>query len=193
MNEALQLTPSGLYCSEGDFYIDPWRPVKRAVITHAHADHARPGSQLYLCAQDGKELLQARLGSGANIQSLAYGEVLWLNSINLSLHPAGHILGSAQVKIDRGGEITVVSGDFNTWRSQRAKVLEEMLASLGLTALEFDVDHRKRFFGWALDHIYVRGLHSEYATTMSSTASDHNPMAVRLRLTDEEPRVRAAR
>ena len=87
----------------------------------------------------------------------------------------------------------VVSGDFNTWRGERARVLEEMLAALGLTALEFDVDHRKRFFGWALDHIYVRGLQSEYATTMSSRASDHNPMAVRLSLIEDEPRVRAAR
>jgi endonuclease/exonuclease/phosphatase (EEP) superfamily protein YafD len=85
------------------------------------------------------------------------------------------------------------SGDFNTWRSERTRVLEEMLASLGLTALEFDVDHRKRFFGWALDHIYVRGLYSENATTLQSDASDHNPMAVRLRLSEEPLRVRAAR
>ena len=101
----------------------------------------------------------------------------------------------AQVRavIDAHDGPVVVSGDFNTWRSQRARVLEDMLAALGLTALEFDVDHRKRFFGWALDHIYVRGLHSEFATTMSSSASDHNPMAVRLRLMEEEPRVRAAR
>ncbi len=87
----------------------------------------------------------------------------------------------------------VFSGDFNTWRRQRAQVLEEMLGSLGLTALEFDVDHRKRFFGWALDHIYVRGLYTELATTLRSDASDHNPMAVRLRLADEPLRVRAAR
>ncbi len=87
----------------------------------------------------------------------------------------------------------VFSGDFNTWRSQRAKVLEEMLASLGLTALEFDVDHRKRFFGWALDHIYVRGLYSEHATTLQSSASDHNPMTVQLRFSEEPLRVRAAR
>jgi endonuclease/exonuclease/phosphatase (EEP) superfamily protein YafD len=79
----------------------------------------------------------------------------------------------------------VFSGDFNTWRSQRAKVLEDMLASLGLTALDFDVDHRKRFFGWALDHIYVRGLYSEQATTLQSSASDHNPMTVQLRLSEE--------
>ncbi len=87
----------------------------------------------------------------------------------------------------------VFSGDFNTWRSQRAKVLEDMLASLGLTALDFDVDHRKRFFGWALDHIYVRGLYSEQATTLQSSASDHNPMTVQLRLSEEPLRVRAAR
>ncbi len=87
----------------------------------------------------------------------------------------------------------VFSGDFNTWRSQRARVLEEMLESLGLTALDFDVDHRKRFFGWALDHIYVRGLYPEDATTLQSDASDHNPMTVRLRLSEEPLRVRAAR
>ena len=87
----------------------------------------------------------------------------------------------------------VFSGDFNTWRSQRARALTEMLEALGLTALDFDVDHRKRFFGWALDHIYVRGLHSEHATTLESDASDHNPMTVRLRLAEEPLRVRAAR
>ena len=87
----------------------------------------------------------------------------------------------------------VFSGDFNTWRSQRARVLAEMLESLGLRSLDFDVDHRKRFFGWALDHIYVRGLHSEHATTLESDASDHNPMTVQLRLVEETPRVRAAR
>jgi len=86
----------------------------------------------------------------------------------------------------------VFSGDFNTWRSQRAKMLADMLAELGLTALDFDVDHRKRFFGWALDHIYVRGLYSEFATTLQSDASDHNPMTVRLRLAEEPLRVRAA-
>jgi endonuclease/exonuclease/phosphatase (EEP) superfamily protein YafD len=87
----------------------------------------------------------------------------------------------------------VFSGDFNTWRSQRARALAEMLEALGLTALDFDVDHRKRFFGWALDHIYVRGLHSEHATTLESDASDHNPMTVHLRLAEEPLRVRAAR
>ncbi len=87
----------------------------------------------------------------------------------------------------------VFSGDFNTWRSARAQVLADMLETLGLTALDYDVDHRKRFFGWALDHIYVRGLYSEHATTLQSDASDHNPMTVRLRLAEEPLHVRAAR
>lgn len=112
MNAILELTPSGLYCNSGDFHIDPWRPVKRAVITHAHADHARWGSLSYLCAQDGKKLLQSRFGHEANIQTLGYGEVLTIDSVKLSLHPAGHILGSAQVKIEKGGKICVVSGDY---------------------------------------------------------------------------------
>ena len=99
----------------------------------------------------------------------------------------------ARAVIEQHDGPVVFSGDFNTWRSQRAQMLEDMLESLGLTALEFDVDHRKRFFGWALDHIYVRGLYSEHATTLQSNASDHNPMTVRLRLLEEQPRVRAAR
>ena len=99
----------------------------------------------------------------------------------------------ARAVIEQHDGPVVFSGDFNTWRSQRAQVLEDMLEALGLTALDFDVDHRKRFFGWALDHIYVRGLYSEYATTLQSDASDHNPMSVRLRLAEEPLRVRAAR
>lgn len=114
MNQILELTPAGLYCSSGDFYIDPWRPVKRAVITHAHADHARSGCHSYLCARDSRVLLHARIGHEANIETLEYGEVITLNSVKVSLHPAGHILGSAQVKIDNGGHIWVISGDYKT-------------------------------------------------------------------------------
>ena len=99
----------------------------------------------------------------------------------------------ARAVIEQHDGPVVFSGDFNTWRSQRAQVLEDMLAALGLTALDFDIDHRKRFFGSALDHIYVRGLYSEYATTLQSDASDHNPMTVRLRLAEEPLRVGAAR
>jgi len=108
----LQLTDNGLYCASGDFYVDPWRPVDRAVITHAHADHACPGSQAYLAARPGEALLRARVGSDAAIQALEYGEPVSVGGVRVSLHPAGHILGSAQVRIEAGGEVWVVSGDY---------------------------------------------------------------------------------
>ncbi len=110
----LVMTVSGLYCPAGDFYIDPLHPVKRAVITHAHADHARAGSASYLCAREGLALLQARLGPDARIEALAYGERTTRSGVVVSLHPAGHIRGSAQVRIEHRGYVTVVSGDYKT-------------------------------------------------------------------------------
>ncbi|MEO5676095.1 MAG: ligase-associated DNA damage response exonuclease [Usitatibacter sp.] len=108
----IQPTPRGLYCAAGDFYIDPWRPVDRAVITHAHGDHARPGSGAYLSARRGLPVLQTRLGADATIEGLEYGELRDLNGVTISLHPAGHVLGSSQVRIESRGEVWVVSGDY---------------------------------------------------------------------------------
>jgi putative mRNA 3-end processing factor len=112
MKTVLQLREPGLYCPEGDFYIDPWLPVDRAVITHAHADHAFPGSRHYLTTGPGAPLLRARLGPEAVIQPLPYGEALALGGVTLSFHPAGHILGSAQIRLETRGEVWVVSGDY---------------------------------------------------------------------------------
>ncbi|HJT88673.1 MAG TPA: hypothetical protein VJ732_12475, partial [Bryobacteraceae bacterium] len=108
----LELRENGLYCAPGDFYVDPWGPVERAVITHAHADHARPGSRAYLASVPGEALLRARVGSDAAIQAVAYGETVSIGSVRVSLHPAGHMLGSAQVRLEHGGEVWVVSGDY---------------------------------------------------------------------------------
>src|SRR5271168_2230846 len=96
--------PEGLYCPPGDFHIDPSRPVARAIITHAHADHARPGSDSYLCQQDSVPILRRRLGEIA-LQGVAYGETLDRNGVKVSLHPAGHILGSAQLRVEYRGEV----------------------------------------------------------------------------------------
>ena len=106
-------TDRGLYCEAGDFYIDPWRPVARAVITHAHADHARFGSDLYVCHPLTAPILKKRLGDVA-IETAAYGEILTRNGVAISLHPAGHVLGSAQVRVAQGGEVWVASGDYKT-------------------------------------------------------------------------------
>ena len=105
-------TASGLYCAAGGFHIDPWQPVERAVITHAHGDHLRPGSQAYLCAAEGLRVVQHRLGTDAPVQGAAYGEVVDVNGVRVSLHPAGHILGSAQVRVEHKGEVWVASGDY---------------------------------------------------------------------------------
>ena len=110
----IQETSSGLYCEIGDFYIDPTRRVSKAVVTHAHADHARPGSRKYLAAKEGRRVLRHRLGPSAEIDALPYGEQKLINGVTLSFHPAGHILGSAQVRIEYRGEIWVVSGDYKT-------------------------------------------------------------------------------
>ncbi len=101
----------GLYCPPGDFYIDPWRAVDRAVITHAHADHARRGHAHYLAASAGEGVLRARLG-GITLQTLAYGEAIVHHGVRLSLHPAGHVLGSAQVRLEHAGRVWVASGDY---------------------------------------------------------------------------------
>jgi putative mRNA 3-end processing factor len=103
----------GLYCPAGDFYIDPWRPVARAVITHAHGDHARPGHDDYLAAADAREVLRTRLGE-IRLQTMRYGEAIEIGGVRVSLHPAGHVLGSAQVRIEHRGAVWVVSGDYKT-------------------------------------------------------------------------------
>ena len=110
----LTLTARGLYCEAGDFFVDPWEPVDRAIITHAHGDHAAWGSRAYLTSARGVGVLRARLEPGATIRGVEYGETVELNGTTVSLHPAGHILGSSQVRIEHGGEVWVVSGDYKT-------------------------------------------------------------------------------
>jgi putative mRNA 3-end processing factor len=105
-------TPVGLYCPDGDFHIDPWGSSPRAVITHAHGDHARFGSAAYLCAAPGAPLLERRFGSGAVIESLDYGQAKTIGGVRVSFHPAGHVLGSAQVRVEGAAGVWVVSGDY---------------------------------------------------------------------------------
>ncbi|MFL6663755.1 MAG: ligase-associated DNA damage response exonuclease, partial [Rhizobacter sp.] len=104
--------PEGLYCPQGGFYIDPWQPVDRAVITHAHGDHARPGSNHYLAAAPSQGILRTRLGSDIALQTLDYGDTIDHHGVRLSLHPAGHVLGSAQVRMEHGGRTWVAAGDY---------------------------------------------------------------------------------
>jgi putative mRNA 3-end processing factor len=139
MMSLIEFTDKGLYCPQGGFYIDPWDSVAKAVITHAHSDHARAGSGAYLCHRLTVPLLEARLGyaaaaggmgwtgagemgwtgaggmgHGALYQGVEWGEPVFMNGVRVSLHPAGHIIGSSQVRVEYQGEVWVVSGDYKT-------------------------------------------------------------------------------
>lgn len=103
---------NGFYCAAGDFYIDPWRVVPRALITHAHADHYTWGCGSYLVAQEGQHVFRTRLGHQAVIEVLPYGQTQTINGVTVSFHPAGHILGSAQIRLEYQGQVWVISGDY---------------------------------------------------------------------------------
>jgi len=109
----IEFSDKGLYCPAGDFYIDPWKPVNYAVISHGHSDHARWGSTKYLCHTHTKPILEARLGPG-HYQTANWAETVFINGVKVSLHPAGHIIGSAQIRVEWRGEVWVFSGDYKT-------------------------------------------------------------------------------
>lgn len=107
-------TSKGLYCEEGDFYIDPWKPVDRAIITHAHADHSRYGMKHYCAHHYSVPMMKHRLGADISVEGKDYQETFSMNGVKVSFHPAGHIPGSSQVRVEKNGEIWVISGDYKT-------------------------------------------------------------------------------
>lgn len=136
--------PQGLYCPPGDFYIDPWQPVGHAVITHAHGDHLRPGHGHYLASADGAGVLRARVGD-VTLQTLPYGERIVHRGVTLSLHPAGHVLGSAQVRIEHGGRTWVASGDYKTGPDSTCAPFEPVRCDTFITESTFGLP----VFRWA--------------------------------------------
>ena len=107
----IEFTEKGLCCPQGKFYIDPWKPVNKALITHAHSDHAKWGSQSYLCHTYSKPVLQLRLGDN-HYETVDWDENVFINEVKVSFHPAGHVIGSSQIRIEYKGEVWVVSGDY---------------------------------------------------------------------------------
>lgn len=107
----ITFTDKGLYCETGNFYIDPWKPVDKAIITHAHSDHARFGSASYLCHKDSTPILRLRLGNN-HYESADWETPIYINGVKVSFHPAGHIIGSAQIRTEYKGEVWVISGDY---------------------------------------------------------------------------------
>ena len=104
----IEFTDKGLFCRAGNFYIDPWRPVDKAIITHAHSDHARWGSNAYLSHKYTVPLMQLRMGPQA-YQGVEWGETIRINHVNVTLFPAGHMIGSSQIRVECKGEVWVIS------------------------------------------------------------------------------------
>lgn len=127
----------GLYCEPGEFYIDPWRPVDCALITHAHSDHARSGSQQYYATGVSEGILRKRLGQETPLQGVEYGEKIKLGQTWVSFHPAGHVLGSAQIRVECGDEVWVVSGDYKRCADPTCELFEVVPCDTFITEATF--------------------------------------------------------
>ncbi|WP_299064334.1 ligase-associated DNA damage response exonuclease [uncultured Polaribacter sp.] len=110
----VKFTKKGIYCIPGKFYLDPWYPVDYAVISHGHADHSRYGNKHYLCQNDSKAIIKHRLGKDISIESLGYNQPKNINRVQVSFFPAGHVIGSAQIRLEYKGYVVVFSGDYKT-------------------------------------------------------------------------------
>ena len=130
-------TPAGLYCEAGDFHLDPWQGVPRALITHAHGDHARPGSAAYLCATACAPLLLRRFGPAVTVESLPYGQPITLGRVRVSFHPAGHILGSAQIRLEGPEGVWVLSGDYKRASDPTCEPFEPVPCDVFITESTF--------------------------------------------------------
>jgi putative mRNA 3-end processing factor len=148
----------GLYCPPGDFYIDPWRPVHRAVITHAHADHARTGHAHYLAQTQSQGVLRARLGA-INLQPVQYGEVVEHQGVRISLHPAGHVLGSAQVRIEYQGQVWVASGDYKVAADKTCAPFEPIRCHTFITESTFGLP----IYRWDSDEVIFAQINAWWA------------------------------
>lgn len=112
MDIPLKVLQQGLFCSSGDFFIDAWSPVPVCIVTHAHGDHAYAGHGLYIGTEETLKIVKQRISKDLPTQTLSYGQKIKLGNCWISLHPAGHILGSSQIRIETGNCITVISGDY---------------------------------------------------------------------------------
>jgi putative mRNA 3-end processing factor len=154
--------PEGLYCPPGDFFIDPWRPVPRAVITHAHSDHARIGNGHYLAASPSEGVLRARLGD-IHLQVLPYGERIVHHGVTVSLHPAGHVLGSAQVRLEHGGQVWVASGDYKVAPDRTCDPFEPVRCDVFITESTFGLP----IYRWCPDEDVFADINAWWARNVA--------------------------
>jgi putative mRNA 3-end processing factor len=158
--ELLSLSSKGLYCAPGNFYIDPWSKVETALITHAHGDHARWGMGHYICAEDGQHILLKRIPD-AKLKTYQYGETFWMNDVKVSFHPAGHILGSAQIRLEWKGEVWVFTGDFKRDADLTCRPFEIIPCDVFISEATFSLpvyhwpsfqDEMKKVYQWWMEN-----------------------------------------
>ena len=163
MADVLTFTDRGIYCPAGDFYIDPWRPVDRALITHAHSDHARPGMGRYLATEGTAPVMRHRLGE-ITLQTVAYDTPLRIGDAEVSFHPAGHVPGSAQIRVAVGGQAWVVSGDYKTVADGLSEPFEPVNCHAFITECTFGLP----VFKWTPEDVLTAQINDWWAANAAA-------------------------
>ncbi|MDX8347731.1 ligase-associated DNA damage response exonuclease [Cognatiyoonia sp. IB215446] len=163
MVDVLTFTDRGIYCPAGDFYIDPWQPVDRALITHGHSDHARPGMGRYLATKGTAPVMRHRLGEIV-LETVNFGEERRIGDALVSFHPAGHVPGSAQIRVDVKGEVWVVSGDYKTVADGLSEPFEPVKCHAFITECTFGLP----IFKWTPQDILTQQINDWWASNAAS-------------------------
>jgi len=163
-NQLIKFTKKGIYCPQGKFYLDPWYPVDYAIISHGHADHARWGMKRYLCTDDSKAILKHRLGTDISIQSLPYNGTLTVNGVKISFHPAGHVIGSAQIRLEYKGYVVVFTGDYKTQPDFITAPFESVKCNTLITESTFGLP----IYNWKTEHALQQELQSWVKTNQNN-------------------------
>ena len=159
----LEFKPQGIYCPAGDFFIDPWHPVDRALITHGHADHARWGHARYLATHAAGPVMRHRLGD-ITLEGIGYGETRRIGGARVSFHPAGHVPGSAQIRVEVDGEVWVVSGDYKTTPDRLSEPFEPVRCHSFITECTFGLP----VFTWAEEATVAQELNAWWAANAAA-------------------------
>jgi len=154
--QLIEFTKKGLYVPQADVYIDPWKSVDKAFITHGHSDHARPGSKSYITTQSALPVIKHRLGSHINARGVGYGEEINVNGVKFSFHPAGHIIGSAQIRVEYKGEIWVASGDYKIEPDGVSEDFESVKCHVYITESTFGLP----VFKWKPQEVIMHEINS---------------------------------
>ena len=163
MAAVLTFTDRGIYCPAGDFYIDPWQPVDRALITHGHSDHARPGMGRYLATTGTAPVMRHRLGE-ITLDTISYGEERQIGDATVSFHPAGHVPGSAQIRVEVKGQVWVVSGDYKTVADGLSEPFEPVKCHAFITECTFGLP----IFKWTPQDVLTNQINDWWATNAAA-------------------------